>query len=192
MRGRPRLQAERVPLETRRVSILAKFFRKGQDKAHLQPLYNAVVAAGRRPEWYIDGKVPDTLDGRFDMIAAMLSLALIRLEAEKDAYAAESALLTELFVDDMDGQLREIGIGDVVVGKHIGRMMSALGGRLGAYRDAFKGDETLQAALERNLYRGSAPDQAALDWTAARLRAQHDAIMTMPAMALLDGQWPGV
>jgi cytochrome b pre-mRNA-processing protein 3 len=177
-------------METRRVSILTKFFRSGQDKAHLQPLYNAVVAAGRQPNWYINGKVADTLDGRFDMIAAMLSLVLLRLEADGGAHAAESARLTEIFVDDMDGQLREIGIGDVVVGKHIGRMMSALGGRLGAYRDALKEEEGLEDALERNLYRGEAPDRAALEWTARRLRAMHVAMKTMPIAALLDGQWP--
>jgi cytochrome b pre-mRNA-processing protein 3 len=177
-------------METERVSILAKFFRTGQDRARLQPLYRAVVAAARQPDWYIDGKVADTLDGRFDMIAATLSLALLRLEAEGDAYAAESALLTEIFIDDMDGQLREIGIGDVVVGKHIGRMVSALGGRLGAYRDALKQDDELESALERNLYRGSATDQAAIAWAAARLRALHRAVMMMPVEALLDGEWP--
>ncbi|MGE3746631.1 MAG: ubiquinol-cytochrome C chaperone family protein [Sphingomonadaceae bacterium] len=172
------------------MSILTKFFRKGQDRAHLQPLYNAVVTAARRPEWYLNGKVADTLDGRFDMVAMMLSLVLLRLETDKDRYAAESALLTEIFVDDMDGQLREIGIGDVVVGKHLGRMMSALGGRLGAYREALADGADLEAALERNLYRGEKPDPAALAWTAARLRVEHAAIMDMPVSALIDGQWP--
>lgn len=172
------------------MSILDRLFRAGQDRAHLQPLYHAAVAAARKPEWYLEGKVADTLDGRFDMVALMLSLALMRLEAEGDARAAESALLTELFVDDMDGQLREMGIGDVVVGKHIGRMVSALGGRLGAYRDALKDESTLEEALERNLYRGEAPDANAVAWTAGRLRALHGAIMTMPVEALLDGQWP--
>lgn len=172
------------------MSILAKFFGKGQDKAHMQPLYHAVVLAARRPEWYVEGKVADTLDGRFDMVAAMLSLALFRLEAAGDAHAAESALLTEVFIDDMDGQLREIGIGDVVVGKHIGRMMSALGGRLGVYRDALREGAGLEDAIERNLYRGVVPDAAALEWTAGRLRAFHSAIMAMPVEALLDGEWP--
>lgn len=172
------------------MSILTKFFRKGQDGAHLQPLYRAVVAAGRQPGWYVEGQVADTLDGRFDMVAAMLSLSLLRLEAEGGTYAAESAMLTEIFIDDMDGQLREIGVGDVVVGKHIGRMMSALGGRLGAYRDAFDGRETLETVLERNLYRGVSPDPAALAWATERLRAVHGAITAMPAMALLDGEWP--
>lgn len=190
MRGWLRLQAERDRWETEGVSILTKFFQKGQDRAHLQPLYHAVVSAARRPEWYVEGKVADTLDGRFDMVALMLSLALLRLEAEQDRYAAESALLTEIFVDDMDGQLREIGIGDVVVGKHLGRMMAALGGRLGAYREALRDGGDLDAALERNLYRGELSDAEALAWVSARLRAEHAAMMKMPVAALLDGQWP--
>ena len=62
------------------MSILTKFFRSGQERTQLQPLYQAVVAAARRPEWYVEGKVADSLDGRFDMVAAMLSLVLLRLE----------------------------------------------------------------------------------------------------------------
>ena len=78
--------------------------------------------------------MPDTLDGRFDMIAAILALVLLRLEAEGEAGRGPSVLLTEIFIDDMDGTLRQIGIGDYVVGKHVGRMMGALGGRLAAFR----------------------------------------------------------
>ena len=55
------------------------------------------------PAWYRDGQVPDTIDGRFDMIAAMLALVLLRLEAEGEAGRGPSVLLTEIFIDDMDG-----------------------------------------------------------------------------------------
>ena len=106
---------------------------KADPSAALLPLYEQVVARARAPHWYEEGAVPDTIDGRFDMIAAVLSLVLLRLEPEEKA-RRESVWLTELFVADMDGQLRQIGIGDVSVGKHMGKMMSALGGRLGAYR----------------------------------------------------------
>jgi cytochrome b pre-mRNA-processing protein 3 len=61
--------------------------------------------------------------------------------------ARRGALLTELFVEDMDGQLRESGVGDVVVGKHIGKLMAVLGGRLGALRAALAaGDAELVEA----------------------------------------------
>jgi cytochrome b pre-mRNA-processing protein 3 len=76
---------------------------------------------------------------------------------------AESALLAELFVEDMDGQLREFGVNDVVVGKRIGKLMSVLGGRLGAYRGALNaGDlERLTGAVQRNVTFIDGADEAA-------------------------------
>jgi len=116
------------------LSLLQRIFGETKQRAPLQPLYRFIVGRGRDPAWYREGKVPDTIDGRFDMIAAILALVLIRLEAEGEAGRGSSILLTELFIDDMEGELRQIGIGDYVVGKHVGRMMSALGGRLAAFR----------------------------------------------------------
>jgi len=124
------------------------------------PLYEAVVAVARSPHWYIEGAVPDTTDGRFDMIAAVLTIVLLRLEGEPAA-APLSASVTERFVDDMDAQLRQGGIGDIVVGKRIGKLMAMLGGRLGAYRDGIAAG-ALDEALVRNLYRGDPPGPDAL------------------------------
>src|SRR3546814_21170489 len=84
-------------------------------------------------------------DLRFDMITAILCLVLLRLEGAPET-KQQSVWLTELFVDDMDGRLRQIGIGDMIVGKHIGRMMSALGGRLAAYRSGLGAGEWLGRA----------------------------------------------
>lgn len=151
----------------------------------MRPLYDAIVAEGRQPHWYLDGAVPDTIDGRFDMIVAILALVLLRLE-EQDA-AQESAWLTELFVDDMDGQLRQEGIGDVVVGKHVGRMMSALGGRLAAYRAALKGESSMHEALVRNLYRGEAPGDAAIAHVEGALRARWMRLECLTRDALMAG-----
>lgn len=149
------------------------------------PLYHAVVAEGRQPHWYLQGGVPDTLDGRFDMIVAILAQVLMRLEAL--GAAQDSVWLTELFVDDMDGQLRQEGIGDVVVGKHIGRMMSALGGRLAAYRAALTGEDDLEDALRRNLYRGDAPSAEALCHVEGALRARWTRLACLTRDALLAG-----
>lgn len=168
------------------MSLLTRFFRSSRDEdAALAPLYRAIVAEARDPDWYRAAAVPDTLDGRFDMVAAVLALVLIRLEAVGEAAAA--ALLTERFIADMDAQLRERGIGDLVVGKHVGRMMSALGGRIAAYREALAGPEDLDDALARNLYRGVPPAPAALAHAAARLRALHLALAAKAPAALLGG-----
>lgn len=134
-------------------------------------LYATVVRAAREPHWYLDGRVPDTVDGRFDMVAAVLAMVLLRLEAEAEG-APIAVQLTERFIEDMDSQVRELGFGDVVVGKQVGRMMSMLGGRLGAYRDGLA-DGTLDAALVRNLYRGETPGTAAVAHVRDALIAWH-------------------
>ncbi len=165
---------------------LARLFRS-RDEAEL-PLYTAIVARARMPHWYEAGAVPDSIDGRFDMVAAILAFVLLRFEGDPEA-AGPSASLTERFVEDMDGQLREIGIGDVVVGKHIGKMMSMLGGRLGAYRDGLAGGD-LDAALVRNLYRGMAPEPEALGHVRDSLLAFRDALAATPTAGLIAGELP--
>lgn len=148
-------------------------------------LYDGIIAQARARHWYVEGQVPDTIDGRFDMVAAILALVLIRLERDPAAVAA-SAQLTERFITDMDAQLRESGIGDVGIGKHVGNMMSMLGGRVGAYRGGLaQGD--LAAAIERNIYRGTAPGGAALAHAAARLRSFWALLDTIGTDALLAG-----
>lgn len=164
--------------------LLQRLF-QAPDRGTAPQLYAAIVARGREPHWYEAGAVPDTIDGRFDMIAAVMSLVLLRLEQDEAAIPF-STQLTEVFIDDMDGQLRQIGIGDIVVGKHVGKMMGMLGGRLGAYRDGLAGD-ALGAALVRNLYRGEAPAPEALAHVETGLRALHARLADTSLETLLGG-----
>src|SRR3954465_3492397 len=150
------------------LSFLRKLFPERKQRAALAPLYAAIVAEGRDPFWYREGQVPDTIDGRFDMVAAGTPLVLLRLEAEGEAGRAPAVLLTETFIDDMDASLRQIGIGDYVVGKHVGRMMGALGGRLAALR-AGRDSASLAGAVRRNVFHDSPPSEAAVDLVAGRL-----------------------
>lgn len=167
-------------------NLIQRLFARNDPKDAMQPLYNAIVDEGRQPHWYLQGQVPDTIDGRFDMIVAVLAQVLIRLEAL--GAAQESVWLTELFIDDMDGQLRQEGIGDVVVGKHIGRMVSALGGRLAAYRAALSDEAALREALERNLYRGASASPESLDHVEGRLRARWIRLGSASRARLMAGE----
>ena len=169
------------------MSLFKRLFAKGDDRAIVRPLYAAVAAYARQPHWYVEGEVPDTIDGRFEMVSLLLSLVLIRLDRIGEAAAAPAALLAEVFVEDMDGQMRELGMGDVVVGKHIGKMMSALGGRLGAYRAGLEGKASFGEALVRNLYAGSAPSAGALLHVEAELRATFDRLAGRSLGTLLAG-----
>lgn len=148
--------------KTRRpLSILTRLLRqRGDDRAFVRPLWQRIVAVARDPRWYAEDAIADTVAGRFDAITLVLAVVLIRLERDPATREA-SARLTELFVTDMDGQLRESGIGDLVVGKHVGRLIGVLGGRLGSYRDALAAadPERLVEAVGRNvtLLAGASP-----------------------------------
>ena len=171
---------------------LRKLFRSEPDPREARrPLWQAVVATARTPHWYAEGGVPDTLDGRFDMVSLVMALVLHRIDDDPDQ-ALAGVQLTELFVSDMDGQMRQIGFGDMVVGKQVGRMMGALGGRLGAYR-APDGSDELKAALVRNLWRGKAPDAAGLAHVMAEVAALRAALAAMPVAELAHAdRLPGV
>ncbi|MGF1549946.1 MAG: ubiquinol-cytochrome C chaperone family protein [Sphingomonadaceae bacterium] len=170
------------------MSYLSEILGGGRESTPHRRLYGAALAIARDPAWYREGGVADTLDGRFDMLAAMLSLIIMRLENMGDEGKGDAARLTEAFVEDMDAQLRQMGVGDLVVGKKVAKMVSALGGRLGAYREALEGEGELEEALLRNLYRGDSPPPEALAWTARGLRARHQGLAVMPRAALLEGR----
>ncbi len=151
-------------------AFLNKLWGTGDDRGDWRPLYAAIVAQARQPHWYQAGQVPDTIDGRFGMITLITSLVLLRMEEIGEAASGPMARLTEVLVEDMEGQVREIGFGDLVVGKQVGQMMGALGGRIGAYRAALLQDGDLNAALRRNLYGAVEPSTAALDHVLAKVR----------------------
>lgn len=168
------------------MSLLHRLFRPAPDpREALRPLWHRVVELSRTPALYEEDGVADTVAGRFDMIAAILSLVLLRIERDP-TLMREGVLLTELFVEDMDGQLRESGVGDIVVGKHVGKLMAVLGGRLGALREALATPDggALRAALERNVTMVEGRDTAAL---AARLRAFADTLAGLDSKRLLAG-----
>jgi len=166
------------PLNERsnRLPLLFRLFGKARaQREPLRPLWRRIVEIAREPRWYAECGIADTVAGRFDAITLVLSLALLRMEKDK-ALIEPSVRLTEIFVEDMDGQLRQSGVGDLVVGKHIGRLMQALGGRLGAYRKALaEGDAALASALARNVTLVEGADPALLAAAALELSARIEA-----------------
>ncbi len=170
------------------MSLLSRLLRPSEPR--LRPLYTAAVAAARAPAWYLAG-VPDTREGRFDMLAAVVALILLRLEAEGGGAARhDSAELTELFVADMDGSLRQMGIGDLVVGKHVGKMMAVLASLLDAFRDSAGDAVAWRQAVRRNIFRDAPPSEAQLATVAARLADWRDALGRTATSDLLAGGVP--
>lgn len=176
---------------TNKTSWLGRLLgRKPPDRDRLLPLYKATVATARNPLWYRHGQVPDTVTGRFDMLAALIALVLVRMERlpEPEAKSA-SVLLTELFIADMDESLLEIGVGDYSVGKHVGRLVGALGGRLTVFRQASADGEFL-APARRNIFHEAPPSQDALELVAQRLAMWDRELQAVSLAGLLEGRLP--
>ena len=151
------------------------------------PLYERVVTEARMPHWYVEGQVPDTIDGRFAVLASLLALVSVRLERGGETAQRAAIDLTERFITDMDGEIRQLGIGDPSIGKQVGGMVGALGGRIGAWRGALTGAEKWDDVAIRSLYRGQAPGQAALAHGASALRAFWDRLERADEAALASG-----
>lgn len=170
------------------MTLLSRLFGNQDERAAMRPLWHRVVEIAREKAWYAQHGVVDTVAGRFDAITLVLALVLLRMEAEPPLIEP-SVRLTELFVDDMDGQLRQSGLGDLVVGKHVGKLMGTLGGRLGALREALANDDdtALADVLARNLTLVDGGDAARL---VVPIRAFAEALAATSAADVLAGRIP--
>ena len=156
--------------------------------------YAAIVAQARRPEFYESLGVPDTLDGRFDLIVLHASIYLKRLRAAgAQGHDLAQAVFDNMF-DNLDQSLRELGVGDVTLPKKIRAMVSAFYGRAAAYDKALvEADEgALAEALTRNIYAGKTANAEAVSRLSAYLRASASLLAAAHDDAILANQfqWP--
>jgi cytochrome b pre-mRNA-processing protein 3 len=121
---------------------MLKFLFRGltAEPARGAALFQALTVEARRPHWYVEGEVPDTLDGRFAVLASVTALALVRLEREKDAGNRAAVALTERFIEVMESEHRELGVGDPTLGRTVRKLVSLLAKRTELWRSAGEGD----------------------------------------------------
>lgn len=136
------------------------WFGRKKEEQVARSLYEQIIARAREPLFYESLGVPDSVDGRFEMIALHLFLVLRRLKQAQPPLELIEQGLFDLFMLDMDQSLREMGAGDLGVGKKVKRMATAVYGRIKAYNEGLAsavpgsdgGDGLLEQALHRNLY----------------------------------------
>lgn len=138
--------------------MILSLFRRNRPGT-ISTLYGMIVAQARLPVFYRDYAVADTVNGRFDLIVLHLALVLDRL-SEGGVLDPAGQAVFDLFCQDMDDNLREMGISDLKVPKEMKRMGQAFYGRSKAYVDALGDRRALVAALSRNIY-GGAPSALA-------------------------------
>jgi len=160
--------------------------RRLQDLAHA--LYGQAMAQAREPAFYAELEVPDTFDGRFDLLVLHAFLLLRRLKQEGGEAARLSQAFFDLMFTDMDRTLREIGVGDQSVGKRVKQMLQAFYGRMRAYDEALAAPAHLSVTLQRNVYRDAAVTSESLARLAAYVEAEAARLDALPLEALLGGE----
>ena len=123
-------------------------------------LFDAVTAIAREPHWYVEGKVPDTIDGRFAVLSTIIALVLVRLEAEAEQGDVVSVGLTERFIEVMESEHRELVLGDPTLGKTVRKLVGSLARRTDRWRSATTGAADWTDIARESLYKGNASADA--------------------------------
>lgn len=165
---------------------MGSFFGRPPGADAATALYEAVVAQARQPAFYLRCGLPDSLDGRFEMIALHSFIVLRRLRALGEAADEVAQIFVDTLVLDLDRSLREMGVGDLGVGKRVKRMAAGFHGRITAYDQGLaSGPEELEAALKRNVFGTTSPEPWQVSAMAAYLRREVEA---QPDAGLLAGK----
>ena len=180
-----------IPFD-RFATIFDKERRRG--RAAARTLYARIVEAARHEHFYRVRGVPDTLDGRFELLALHTVLVCRRLAAEGAAGAGPGQHLFDIMIEDLEVNLRELGVNDPSLGRRVKEMARAFYGRRDAYAAALdSGDRAaLERAVARNLYGTLGPAPENVVWASAYIEAAARILdrLSLPAIAAADIRFP--
>ena len=169
--------------------MLERYFGKSPTQRSADALYFRAVEQARQAEFYAYMGVPDTVDGRFDMIALHVFLILRRLKQENVKSQETAQALFDTMFTDMDRGLRELGAGDLGVGRRVKVMAKAFYGRVAAYDQGLMfDDEKLIEAILRNIFRGEEDGRDRAHLITSYMREQALALDNQSVDALLEGE----
>ena len=176
--------------------MFERVFSSSTVKTNAVALYLIAVEKARQPNFYAKMGVSDSVDGRFDMIALHVFLLLRRLRQGGEETQIVSQALFDTMFEDMDRGLRELGAGDLGVGRRVKSMAKAFYGRIAAYDEGLDGDDgALVLAIKRNIFRGSGGNDINASEIAHYMQNNYKALQKLPLSELLSGRiscWEGM
>jgi cytochrome b pre-mRNA-processing protein 3 len=149
-------------------------------------LFDWVTAQARLPGWYRECGVADTLDGRFAILATIMALVAVRLEREGEPANALSVALTERFIEVMEAEHRELGLGDPALGRTVRKLVGSLGRRVDLWRSAIAGEIACSDAARQSLYKAEVTPSA-LEQATGALEAVWCKLQAAPLEELQEG-----
>lgn len=177
--------------------MLTRLLSKSPARKAAERLYTVAAAQARAPDFYVHMGVPDTVEGRFELLTLHVILLVDRLKDVPGEAAAVRQVLFDVYVGNLDAALREMGVGDLAVGKRMRKLGEAFYGRARAYEAAFNAlpdVQALQAALARTVFEGAPEAEPAA--LAGYLRRCRESLAEgdLPALVAGAAAWaaPGV
>ncbi|GAA4750875.1 hypothetical protein GCM10023264_16880 [Sphingomonas daechungensis] len=166
----------------------ALFARLTDEPKRGQALFRLAVAEARRPDWYLRGQVPDTVNGRFAVLATIVALLMVRLDRDGEPGKDAGTALTERLVESLDAEIREMGTGDPTLGKQVRQLVGAVAGRADRWGKLVATTETWGAELRRSVYLDETVATEALDFSESALRIFWARIEESRVEDLIDGK----
>lgn len=153
-----------------------------------QALFDLAVGEARQAHWFVEGHVPDTVNGRFAVLATIVALITVRLERDGADGQRASVALTERLVESLDTEIREMGLGEPTLGKQVRRLVGAVSGRVDRWRALLDSDEGWGKEIRRSLYLGEESDAAAIAHSESELRRLWKRLARAKVGELEDGR----
>ena len=150
-------------------------------------LFDAVVREARRPEWFTEGGMADDIDGRFALLATVTALTTVRLERGGEAGPPLAVALAERFIEAMDSEHRQLGLGDPTLGRTVRKLTAGLGRRVELWRRAVEEADWTAAARE-SLHRRAQPEAEELERGEALAKALWRRLEGSSDEALAEGR----
>ena len=153
-----------------------------------QALFDGAVAEARRPHWFLEGAVPDSVEGRFAVLSTVLALFIVRLEQAGPRGESAAVALSERFIESMDAEIRQMGVSDPGLGRQVRSLVGALAARVERWRTATQDESQWSSAAVRSLYRDEAPRGEALAHSEAKLRGLWQRLEELGADDIAEGR----
>ena len=174
---------------TAAAAAMISFSRRKSIRDASERAYRLVVEQARQPVFFAECGVPDTLDGRFELVCLHAFLYLYRLKSEWPRAKALAQAFFDTMFGDLERALRELGTGDLRVGREVKRMAQGFYGRIRAYENGIAADDSvLGAALARNLFGTVGVPLAQLEAMTLYVRRAADDLRSQGAAELLTGR----
>ena len=166
----------------------ALFARLTGDPKRGQALFDLAVAEARKTGWFVEGAVPDTINGRFAVLATAVALLTVRLEQAGEEGERASVALAERLVEALDVEIREMGVGDPALGKQVRALVGSVGSRVDRWRALVDSVEPWTDEARRSLDLDGNASTDAIRWNEAELRSFWQRLQAASMDDLVNGR----